>query len=1179
MNSTTYGKRHFLNDYGFRMKRKSALLIAGILLGTNSFAQSPKIDLHVSNVTLKEALQKISSQSGLDLFFKEDDIKKINHVSLNVSNVKLEAALEMLLSSYPLSYSIDDSVITIMSTQRPSPKKQQTVDLQSKFVKGGVINFEGKPIVGATVRIVASGKTTKTDDKGFFFVQVEKYGERIEISNVGYETVDMPSSGEMLVQMYVKTNVLDEVVSVGYGSMKRKDLTGTISTVNIEEIKNTPFVSIDQALAGKAPGVQVTQADGSPGGVARIRIRGGASLIGGNDPLYIIDGVQVQVSNRYVQTGADIVNPTESLGKDREYANSAIGSSFAKGLNALAGLNINDIESIDILKDASATAIYGSRAANGVVIITTKKGQYNQKPSLEANYYSGINSAISESLLSTQQYKAIMKEGAENLNALRATQGAASDPIANAVLNDANYLGTGDTDWLGLITRTGVSHNMDLSMRGGGTGSRYYTSLSYNTQKGTLVGTDFSRLSGKVNLDNQITPKLKLNTNIDYGYTTNNITNGIYSAALFAPPTFEPFDADGNPKTFQTTTFSLSSSSGVQNPMALLKGINRSNNSMLLGALALEYDIIEDLKFRSTVSANYNSYHQVNYIPSTANISAVGRTSNSSNGGIGSQGYRKSIDMFYENTLTYNRVLNEENRFNVLLGTSWQKSNLESFMASGQGYPDDDFLNGLSSAAVPLPPTATASQNALLSFYLRANYTFKERYLLTFTGRSDASSKFPKNHRVGYFPSFGAAWQLKEEAFLKNVAWIDMLKLRVSAGKTGTQNLGDNLFYTLYTSGSYAGANALNASQLGNDRIKWESTLQKDAGLDFAFFDNRLTGTVGYYQKNTSDLLMTMPVAESSGFTYAMVNIADISNKGLEVDVRGDVIRNKNFKWNLGINISGNRSNVGKISTDIQNPNIPGSNNPMQNAEALIGNTFLREGYPVGLIYGNVYKGAIKNQAELEAYRQNSFYAQVGALQNLAIGYPMYDVFTDGDFKGFFKRDIIGYAEPKYYGGITNSFEYKGFGLTTLFTFSKGGDILYLPDLNALGLGDRTNKNARILEITNNAQNRDENKPTLILGESNRIGVSNSNLQVHDASYLKLKSLTLNYSLPKTVLEKLKLNTALIYFSASNIFAITKYPGPDPEVSNDPYSLINGYTDAATYPSVRQFTLGARIGF
>ena len=310
-----------------------------------------------------------------------------------------------------------------------------------------------------------------------------------------------------------------------------------------------------------------------------------------------------------------------------------------------------------------------------------------------------------------------------------------------------------------------------------------------------------------------------------------------------------------------------------------------------------------------------------------------------------------------------------------------------------------------------------------------------------------------------------------------------------------------------------------------------------------------------------------------------MVNVANITNKGLEIDIRGDLIRSKGFNWNLGLNISGNRSRVGKISTDIQNPNIPGSNNPLQNAEALIGNTFLREGYPVGLIYGNVYKGTIQNQEELEAYRQNALYAQIGALQNLAIGYPMYDVFADGDYKGFFKRDIIGYAEPKYYGGITNSFEYKGFGITSLFTFSKGGDILYLPDLNALGLGDRTNKNARILEITNNSQNRDNSKPTLVLGESNRIGVSNSNLQVHDASYIKLKSITVNYSLSKSLLEKIKLNTALVYFSASNLFAITKYPGPDPEVSNDPYSLINGYTDAATYPSVRQFTLGARIGF
>lgn len=1170
-----------LERWGKRLM--AAILVVGMLLfvENSATAQTKKVDLNLSAVTLKEALLKLREQTKVDVIYKEEDIKPYKKITIRIAGQSLEKTLDQLLTNTELQYTITkDGVVMILPKPKDGglPKGWEHTTANSKKVKGYIFNGEGRPIMGATIKRVNARTATQSDAEGLFYTEVDRFGEPMVISYMGYTDVEMAASPEMLVFMYPKANTIEEVVSVGYGATRRKDLTGAVSSVNLEEIKNTPFVSIDQALAGKAPGVQVTQADGSPGGVARIRIRGGASLIGGNDPLYIIDGVQVQISNRYVQAGADIVNPTENLGKDGSYANSAVGSSFARGMNNLAGLNINDIETIDILKDASATAIYGSRAANGVVIITTKKGKLNQKPILDANYYSGVSKAITEKLLSADEYRSLMLEGAERLNALRVQQALPSDPIANAVIADPTFLGTGNTDWLDLITRKGVSHNFDLSMRGGGTGSRYYTSLAYNQQSGTLVGTDFSRLSGKVNLDNEITDKLRLFTNIAYGFTTNNITNGIYSAATFAPPTFVPYNADGTPASFETTDFSISSFGGVQNPMALLKGINRSKNSMLLGSLALEYTILPELKFRSTVSANYNSYHQLNYIPSTAVIAPKG-VDNSSQGGIGSQGQSSSIDMFYENTLTWDKRVNADHRFTVLAGTTWQKTNFESFTASGQGYPDDEFLNGLSSAAVPLPPVAAESQNSLLSFYLRANYAWKDKYLLTFTGRSDESSKFPKSNRIGYFPSVGVAWQAKEEKFLKDVSWLSELKLRASAGYTGTQNLGDNLFYTLYTPAAYAGTNALIASQLGNDRIKWESTLQKDAGIDFALFNSRITGVIGYYEKNTSDLLMTLPVAESAGFTSALVNVAEISNRGLEIDLRGDIIRKKDFNWNLAVNVSGNRSKVGKINTDIQNPNVPGSNNPMMNAEVLIGNTLLREGYPVGLIFGNRYTGVIQNQQQLEDYRSKSLYGQIGFLPNLAIGHPMYDLYPDGDFAGFFSRDIVGRAEPKFYGGVTNSFEYKGFGLITLFTFSKGGELLYLADSNALGLGDRTNKTKRIYEITNNAKNPNPNLPTLLLGESNHVGVSNSSLQVHDASFIKLKSISLNYSLPSSVLERLRLNSAMIYVSGSNLFAITKYPGPDPEVSNDPYSLINGYTDSGTYPSMRQFTFGVRFGF
>lgn len=1160
------------------MKFTAAILLAACLqVSAKGIAQ--QVSLSEQNSSLQKVFEEIRIQTGYQFFYNSNLLKKANKVSIEVRNVPVTTALDEIFNAQPLDYRIVNKIIVIID-KKETPLAQPAATPAFPDVKGRVMDENGKPLKGVSVQNKSNQQGTATDADGHFSLRASP-GDLIEFSFVGYKKQQRKVTAnldEMVISMEVDVSELNSMVVVGYGSVRRKDLTGSVASVNVEEIKNTPFVSIDQALAGKAPGVQVTQADGSPGGVARIRIRGGASLIGGNDPLYIIDGVQVTIQNRYVQSAADVVNPIERLGNDGQYMSSTIGSSFAKGLNTLAGLNINDIESIDILKHASATAIYGSRAANGVVIITTKKGKKNEKPILEANYYTGISTAITEKLLNTQQYKTVMLEGAKNLNALRAAQGRPADAIASSIINDVNFLGTANTDWLDFVTRTGISNNADISVRGGGTGSRYYTSIAYSNQTGTLEGTDFTRLSGKVNLDNEITNKLRLITNLDYGFTRNHITDGIYSTALYTPPTLAPYNADGSPAVFDPVSFGSYPYEGVQNPAALLAGINRSKNLLLLGSLSLEYDVLKSLKFRSTASVNYTNYHQLNYIPSVASI-ATASGAGSSQGGIATQAQTQQTDAFYENTLTWDKQFNENNRLNLLVGTSWQKTNVQSFSASGQGFPDDKFLNGLSSAALALPPKASESQSSLLSFYLRANYALKEKYLFTFTGRSDESSKFPKRNRVGYFPSFGVAWRASEESFLKSVSWINELKFRASAGYTGTQNLGDNLFYTLYTPASYASTNALLPSQLGNDRIKWESTLQKDAGVDFALFNSRFRGAIGYYYKKSTGLLMAVPVATSSGFASALVNVADITNKGLEIDLRADAIRSRNTTWNIAMNVSGNRSLVTHINRDLQNPNDVGYTDPFYNSNFSLGNTILREGQPVGLIYGYIYKGVIKTQKELDDYKANSLYAQYGILQNLALGYPMYGLIDTGTYKGYFAKDVIGNAEPKFYGGITNTFSYKQFGLIALFTFSYGGDLLYLPDVKSLGLGDWGNRNTRVLLDHYSESNKDAGRPALILKETNTYGTGPSSLTVHDASYIKLKSITLNYELPGRMTSKLHLRTALLYVSGSNLFTITKYPGPDPEISNDPYSLISGYSDAATYPTVRQFTLGARIGF
>ncbi len=1153
----------FINRTTVNAMKLTIILLMVAVFQVSAHSEAQTVSYSAKAVKVPTVLAAFEDQTGYLFFFRKEDLAGIREISVNLKNVPLREALDIILKDLPLSFSMKGNTVFIKKQDAPF-MVEEFMNEPPKPIKGRITDHLGSPLPGITVTIKGTKRSTITDNDGRFSIDAPEDASLV-ITSVSFEsqTIAVKGKTSIDVSLKLKVSALDEYIMVGYGSTKRKDLTGSVSSVNVKEFKDVPYVSIDQALAGKAAGVQVVQADGSPGGVARIRIRGGTSLMGGNDPLYIIDGVQVQIQNRYIQNQAEAVNPIERFGHDDP--NNSVSGSFARGLNSLAGLNINDIESIDILKDASATAIYGSRAANGVVIITTKKGKLNQKPQLEANYYFGVTTAIKQPLLNADQYKMIVKEAAKNLNDARAAAGLAPSTRANNILNDPNYLGTANTDWLGLVLRKAITQNADLSIRGGGTGSRYYTSIAYSRQDGAVRGTDFKRISGKINLDNEITSKLRFIANLDFGFTKNNITNGIYTQALYAPPTLPAYNPDGSVYRFLGSQIGGYDYEGFQNPMALLDGTNEGKQSVLLGSLAAEYDILKELKFRSVVSVNYTNYHQLNYVPSTAVIASPSGVG-TSNGGTGSQSQTEETNMFYENTLTWDKEFNENHRLNVVAGTSWQKARYNSFSASGQGFPDDKFLNNLSSAAVSLPPKGTSGQNSLLSFYMRANYALMDKYLFTFTGRSDASSKFPSKNRVGYFPSGGVAWRISEEKFMKSVHWVDELKLRASAGYTGTQNIGDNLFYTLYTPASYGATNAMVPTQLGNEAIKWESTLQKDLGLDFAFFHSRLRGSIGYYEKRTEGLLMSTILPPSSSFGSVIANFATIRNRGLEIDLRGDIIQQKDFSWNAAINLSGNRSMVLDIQNDFTNP----AGNPAT-AQYNLGNSIVRKGESIGLFYGRVYTGLIRNDKELADYKQKFTFARYFA-PYLGIGDPMYEL----DNRGLYSYEVIGHAQPKFYGGFTNTFNYKNFSLIALLSFSYGGDVLYLADVQNKFVSGQTNKGTKILDRWT-PENPNSDRPRLMLGYNSVAYTANND--IYNGSYVKLKYVTLSYRFPGALMKKMNMRDASVYVSGTNLFIISKYPGPDPEVSSDPYSLINGSVDAGTFPTVRQYSAGIRFGF
>jgi len=1146
------------------------LLIALVQASANTFGQ--KISLNEKNIAIEKVLENITNQSGYHFFYDAKDLSGIK-VSIELKNAEIETALNSCFKNREIVFKIIGKNIILKQKEEPQIKEKdvQPVVRATISISGKVADEKGNFLMGVTVRNRNTKKSTATQIDGSFTIAADR-GDILVFTFIGYQQQEQKIGKEnyYAVMLSAASSALEQVVVVGYGSTKRKDLTGSVSSVNIDEVKDIPFTSIDQALSGKAPGVQVVQADGSPGGVAGIKIRGGTSILGGNDPLYIIDGIQVTPVDRYIKTPGEVVDPIAQSSGD---ATPAISGGFSRGLSSLAGLNINDIETIDILKDASATAIYGSKAANGVIIITTKKGLNDQKPIFQFNNYTGLSSPVKAKLLNAEEYTMIMKEAAKNLNTDRVAAGLATSATANSILNNPDYLGTANTDWLGLVLRKGITQNTDISVRGGGKGSKYYTSLSYSRQDGVLKGTDFSRLSGKINLDNEINSKFKFVTNIDYGFTTSNITNGVYSQALYAPPTLAPYNPDGTLNTLNRAAIGSSNFYGFQNPLSLLKGINQGKNAAFLGSIALEYKIFKGLTFKSQGSINYNQYRQRNYTPSSTLYSTTSGASDTK-GGVGSQGQTENVNYLIENTLSYNKQFNEDHRIDVVAGTSWEQNKINSFQASGQTYPDDLILNNLGSAAVTLPNVASSAQNSLLSFYIRANYAFKDRYLVTITARSDASSKFSTNNRVGYFPSAGLAWRISQESFMKNVSWVDDLKLRASAGYTGTQNIGNYLYRTLYTPVAYGGTNAVIPSQLGNDRLKWESTLQKDAGLDFSLFKSRIVGSVGIYEKKSSGLLFNMPLPSSSSYGNLTSNLADIRNRGLEINLQGDIFRGKAFSWRSDFNISFNRSLVTNLNTDFVDPNH-GSVSSSNGQSYILSNTVLRTGLPIGQFVGSQFSGIIQNAEQLAAYKKAfayySFYQPY-----LNIGDAMFVIPASGPLAGFPDGyRLIGTAAPKFYGGYTNTFSYKNFSLSTLLTYSYGGHILYLADIQNQYVSDRTNKNVRILDRWT-PENPSDTNPRLIYGQ-NASGVSDKN--IYSSSYIKLKSISLNYKFSKSLMDKLNIQTASVYVSATNLFSITKYPGQDPEVSNDPYSLIDGYTDSNAYPAVKQFIMGIRLGF
>lgn len=1149
--------------------RITAILLTVVLMqaSAKSFSQ---INLNENNTPVERILKNIKKQTGTTFFYDVNDIKD-SKASIQVSNATLDQALSICFHDLPIDFKVIENNVVLKKKETDVVDKIIKMMSPSMSISGRVADDSG-PLFGVSVGVKGTTKATSTNDKGEFYLSGVNPNDILVFTYIGYKTqeVIVKNANRLNIKLEKVVTGLDQVVVVGYGSVQKKDLTGAVSTITAKDVQDVPFATIDNALAGKAAGVQVAKTDGSPGGAVRIRIRGSSSVLGGNDPLYVIDGVPIQVQSNFINPGFDVGSPVGNNVTGAGGVSAGMSTAFVNGLNSIGGLNIDDIESISILKDASSTAIYGSKAANGVVIITTKKGKKDMKPQIVGSYYTTYTSPKTPQVLNGDQYRSLLTEAAQNSFNNHAAAGRAQSANVLSILNSpGTYFGTANTNWLKEVTRNTYSHNAELSVQGGGSASKYFSSVAYNSTPGTVLSTDYQRVTGKLNIENEIGSKFRFITNMLLGYTNQNIGNGAYDQALIARPDYAPYTSTG-----AFTDFSLVGASyqNFQNPVALLRATNNAKTFNLLGSLSALYDILPNLQFKSTVSLNSQTYNQRNFTPSFLSIgSFYGSVAN--NGGIGGNSNSRLTNWFLENTLSYNKTFGKIHSLDVLVGQSYETRKTSFFSATATGYPNDNVLTSLSSAVTPLlvrGDDPSMPQSYLLSFYARANYSLMDKYLFTFTGRTDGSSKFGPKNKFGYFPSGAVAWRISKENFLKNVLWIDDIKLRGSYGLTGTQNIGDQMYRTLYSPYSYAGSSALIPTQVGNPGIKWESTKEADGGLDVSLFKSRLQLTVDYYNKQTSGALLQLPVAPSSSVASILSNAVGIKNTGWEFSIQGDIIRTKDFKWSASANITFNQSLVTKLAA---NANL----GQLGNLTGLeYNNTTLVEGKPLGLITGLHVVGLIRTADDLAAYKKK-LGAYAAIFPYLAIGDPMYELKDMGNGNAYVNfNTVLAEAAPKYFGGFTQGFAYKNFDLQAYFLYSGGGKLLWGDHVSSVAFVGTSNANVAMLNRWT-PSNTNTEQPRLALGDG---FYYKSNLDVFNSSFIKLRTLTFNYHLNNSAwMQRTGMRNVTVFASATNVFTITKYPGNDPETSNDPYSVGGGYFDVSNYPVARTVSLGLKMGF
>lgn len=1126
------------------------------LWAETGFAQ--RVSLSEKNASLTNVFIAIEQQTGYRFFWQGKDLSHLR-VSVDVENAGLEETLARLFSGIPYTYTISKKTIVVREQETRDPVSEPAETLQQQ-VRGTVSDTAGAPLPGVVVSVKGLEQGTMTDGNGVYELEGVSGDAILVFSMIGFQTREVALDSRTMLDVVMEADVsrLSEVVVIGYGTQRKGDLTGAVSSMDAEDISDVQVLSPDQALQGRAAGVAVTQTSGQPGTSSRIRIRGGNSISAGNEPLYVIDGFPVYNDNSASSTGAG----------------------RAPALNALATLNPADIESIEILKDASATAIYGSRGANGVVLITTKRGK------------AGMNNISFESSFGIQEVRRMIpmlnaSEYAEFENEIFLYQ---RDVLGQAnrvpVYTDEQIASLGEgTNWQEAIFRSAPVQNYQIAFTGGDEKMQYALTGGYTDQQGIILNSNYKRYSTRLNLDRKIGSRIKVGNSSTLSRTTSDLAftgttapiqggnTGLVGVALHFNPITSVRDPETGDYTFQDENVgevpgANNRSVPFYNPVAMAElATNESKTFRALNNFFAEAEILKNLTFRTSIGVDYITTKQKNYMPASLKFAA-------SVGGQARMGQLESLSWLNENTLSY-RLVSGDHQLDLLGGYTAQSFRRENFWVYDEGFVNDILAEnniGTGSRTVTLNQPSV-SEWGMLSYLIRGNYSFKNRYLLTASARYDGSSRFGRENKWGFFPSAAFAWKLSEEEFIRSLGVFSQLKLRLSYGLTGNQEIGVYQSLAQLTSGiytldenSFAGYSPV---RIANPDLKWETTSQADIGIDAGFLNDRLTLTVDLYQKNTRDLLLNVQIPSSSGFASSLQNVGSLKNKGIELSIGANIL-NGPVQWDLSANLAANRNEVTNLGDEEQRL-VYSDWNVMKGQPASI----LEVGKPIGSFIGWKTNGWFLTDEEAQAAPD-----QTPADENpLQLGGNIRYVDLNGDnVVDNEDRTLIGNALPDWTGGFSTTISYKGFQLNSTWAFSLGNELMNFNKLeNHFGIGRYNaskNFNRRWSYMNTEEENRMATAPT-VLDSRNLFSVID--YWVEDASYLRMRNITLSYDLPVSRLNFIR--QAQIYISGQNLITFTNYTGFDPEVNlAEQSNLLLGY-DYGSYPSAKTYMMGLRITF